>query len=141
MATKDHHVDPGAHWSREPDFVDSWPVHCRVGTEGEAFHPNLDPQPFDAIFLKGEHAAAYSGFEGAPRRAIRWPTGCAATRSPASTCAASPPTTASGPPRSTPSREGFETTVLPDLCAGVAPETTQAALAAMREAGVSVAGD
>ena len=39
-------------------------MHCRVGTDGEAFHPNLDPQPFDAIFLKGEHAAAYSGFEG-----------------------------------------------------------------------------
>ena len=55
---------PGAHWSREPDFADSWPVHCRVGTDGEAFHPNLDPQPFDAIFLKGEQAAAYSGFEG-----------------------------------------------------------------------------
>jgi nicotinamidase/pyrazinamidase len=31
--------------------------------------------------------------------------------------------------------------VLLDLCAGVAPETTEAALAAMREAGVSVAGD
>ncbi|MDQ6687505.1 MAG: isochorismatase family protein, partial [Actinomycetota bacterium] len=54
VATKDHHIDPGAHWSRNPDFVDSWPVHCRVGTDGEAFHPNLDPQPFDAIFLKGE---------------------------------------------------------------------------------------
>ena len=39
-------------------------MHCKVGTDGEAFHPNLDPQPFDAIFLKGEHAAAYSGFEG-----------------------------------------------------------------------------
>ena len=64
VATKDHHVDPGDHWSREPDFVDSWPVHCQVGTAGEAFHPNLDPQPFDAIFTKGEHAAAYSGFEG-----------------------------------------------------------------------------
>src|SRR3954466_1937486 len=64
VATKDHHVDPGDHWAREPDYVDSWPVHCRVGTEGEAFHPNLDPQPFDAIFLKGEHQAAYSGFEG-----------------------------------------------------------------------------
>ncbi len=64
VATKDHHVDPGAHWAREPDYVESWPVHCRVGTDGEAFHPNLDPQPFDAIFLKGEHAAAYSGFEG-----------------------------------------------------------------------------
>ena len=55
---------PGDHWSHEPDFVDTWPVHCQVGTDGEAFHPNLDPQPFDAIFLKGEHAAAYSGFEG-----------------------------------------------------------------------------
>src|SRR3954463_7857535 len=64
VATKDHHVDPGAHWAREPDFVHSWPVHCRVGTDGEAFHPNLDPQPFDAIFLKGEHEAAYSGFQG-----------------------------------------------------------------------------
>jgi nicotinamidase/pyrazinamidase len=38
-------------------------------------------------------------------------------------------------------REGFDTTVLLDLCAGVAPETTEAALAAMREAGVTLAGD
>jgi nicotinamidase/pyrazinamidase len=38
-------------------------------------------------------------------------------------------------------REGFETTVLLDLCAGVAPETTGAALAALREAGVTLAGD
>src|SRR3954463_4074873 len=66
VATKDHHIDPGAHWSSEPDFVESWPVHCQVGTDGEAFHPNLDPQPFDAIFLKGEPAAAFSGFEGRP---------------------------------------------------------------------------
>src|SRR3954465_6036200 len=65
VASKDHHIDPGGHWSREPDFAESWPVHCRVGTDGEAFHPNLDPQPFDAIFLKGEHQAAYSGFGGA----------------------------------------------------------------------------
>ncbi|HEX5986860.1 MAG TPA: isochorismatase family protein [Nocardioides sp.] len=64
VATKDHHVAPGAHWSESPDFLDSWPVHCEVGTAGEAFHPNLDPQPFDAIFLKGEHSAAYSGFDG-----------------------------------------------------------------------------
>jgi nicotinamidase/pyrazinamidase len=64
VATKDHHIDPGEHWSDQPDFAETWPVHCRVGTDGEAFHPNLDPQPFDAIFLKGEHAAAYSGFEG-----------------------------------------------------------------------------
>jgi nicotinamidase/pyrazinamidase len=35
-------------------------------------------------------------------------------------------------------KEGFETTVLVDLCAGVAPETTQAAYAAMKEAGVEL---
>ena len=98
---------PATHWSKEPDFVDSWPVHCEVGTDGEAFHPNLDPQPFDAIFLKGEHAAAYSGFEGTRPAARRWPTGCAGTRSPRSTSAASPPTTACGPPRWTRSRTGF----------------------------------
>ena len=63
VATQDHHIDPGDHFP-DPDFVDSWPRHCVVGTDGEAFHPNLDPQPFDAIFLKGDHAAAYSGFEG-----------------------------------------------------------------------------
>ena len=64
VATRDHHVDPGDHFADEPDFVDSWPAHCEVGTEGAAFHPNLDPQPFDAVFDKGEYAAAYSGFEG-----------------------------------------------------------------------------
>ena len=64
VATRDHHVDPGDHFSHHPDYAHSWPPHCVVGTDGEAFHPNLDPQPFDAIFLKGEHAAAYSGFEG-----------------------------------------------------------------------------
>ena len=86
VATKDHHIDPGAHWSEDPDFVDTWPVHCEVGTDGEAFHPNLDPQPFDAVFLKGEHAAAYSGFEGAdrdgttPRRLAARPRGGARRR-------------------------------------------------------------
>ena len=64
VATRDHHIDPGDHFSREPHFERSWPRHCVVGTDGEAFHPNLDPQPFDAVFLKGEYAAAYSGFEG-----------------------------------------------------------------------------
>ena len=57
VATRDYHVDPGAH------FVE-WPVHCEVGTEGADFHPAVADLPFDAEFRKGEHAAAYSGFEG-----------------------------------------------------------------------------
>ncbi|SDF18342.1 nicotinamidase/pyrazinamidase [Blastococcus aurantiacus] len=65
VATRDHHIDPGAHFSDAPDFVDSWPRHCVVGTDGVQLHPALDRGPIEAVFDKGEHAAAYSGFEGA----------------------------------------------------------------------------
>lgn len=138
VATKDHHVNPGPHWSTEPDYVDSWPVHCQVGTDGEAFHPNLDPQPFDAVFLKGEHAAAYSGFEGRSSDGTDLATwlrrhevdevdvcGIATDH-----CVRATALDASS--------NGFATRVLIDLCAGVAPETTEAALIEMRGAGVTV---
>lgn len=65
VATRDHHIDPGSHFSDEPDFVDSWPPHCVVGTDGEQLHEPLEPSMFAETFLKGEYAAAYSGFEGA----------------------------------------------------------------------------
>ena len=65
VATRDYHIDPGAHFSTEPDFVDSWPPHCRVGTPGAEFHPGLDTTGIDEVFSKGEYSAAYSGFEGA----------------------------------------------------------------------------
>ena len=64
VASKDHHIDPGHHWSSTPTSSTAGPSTAEVGTDGEAFHPNLDPQPFDAIFLKGNHDAAYSAFEG-----------------------------------------------------------------------------
>ena len=64
VATRDHHIDPGAHFSDAPDFVDSWPPHCVVGTGGVEFHDALTFRDFEAIFDKGEYAAAYSGFEG-----------------------------------------------------------------------------
>ncbi|MCC2593179.1 isochorismatase family protein [Tessaracoccus sp. OS52] len=64
VATRDHHIDPGSHFSSEPDYIDSWPPHCVVGTPGADFHPNLGHRDFDGVFDKGEYAAAYSGFEG-----------------------------------------------------------------------------
>lgn len=64
VATRDHHIDPGAHFSETPDFVDSWPRHCVVGTKGQQLHPALRNVAFDAIFDKGSYSAAYSGFEG-----------------------------------------------------------------------------
>ena len=65
VATRDHHIDPGPHFSETPDFVDSWPPHCVVGTPGVELHAPLETSMFAAIFDKGEYTAAYSGFEGA----------------------------------------------------------------------------
>ena len=138
VATKDHHVAPGAHWSPEPDFVDSWPVHCEVGSPGEAFHANLDPQPFDAVFRKGEHAAAYSGFEG--RSADGAPLADWLRRHDVSAidvcgiatdyCVRATALDAVA--------AGFPTRLLLSLCAGVAVPTSVAAVEEMRAAGVSV---
>jgi nicotinamidase/pyrazinamidase len=64
VATRDAHIDPGAHFSDTPDFIDSWPPHCVVGTPGRELHPNLTFRAFDGIFDKGNYEAAYSGFEG-----------------------------------------------------------------------------
>ncbi|MUM16285.1 isochorismatase family protein [Mycobacterium sp. CBMA271] len=64
VATRDFHIDPGEHFSENPDFTTSWPPHCRVGTSGASFHPDLDLTPVDEVFSKGAYAAAYSGFEG-----------------------------------------------------------------------------
>src|ERR1700738_4339087 len=67
VATKDWHVDPGAHFAPagvEPDYTATWPVHCPAGTVGAALRAPLADADVDAVFRKGEHGAAYSGFEG-----------------------------------------------------------------------------
>ena len=64
VATRDHHVDPGGHFSESPDFKDSWPPHCVAGTPGAQQHPALVFTGWDGLFLKGRNEAAYSGFEG-----------------------------------------------------------------------------
>jgi nicotinamidase/pyrazinamidase len=113
-------------------------VHCKVGTDGEAFHPNLDPQPFDAIFLKGNHEAAYSAFEGRNldgvrladwlrERAVEEIDICGIATD---YCVLQTALDAV--------KEGLSTTVLLDLCAGVAPQTSTAAVAQMRDAGVEI---
>jgi nicotinamidase/pyrazinamidase len=138
VASKDHHVDPGHHWAREPDFIDTWPVHCKVGTDGEAFHPNLDPQPFDAIFLKGEHAAAYSGFEGRTTDGstlTEWLRAHEITHVDVcgiatDYCVRATALDAIG--------NGFDTRLLERLCAGVAPASTETALKELATAGVTI---
>jgi nicotinamidase/pyrazinamidase len=113
-------------------------VHCKVGTDGEAFHPNLDPQPVAAIFLKGDHAAAYSGFEG------RTTTGTALADwlrrhgvTDVDVCGIATDYCVKATALDA-AAAGFRTRLLRRLCAGVAPASTQEALVAMRDAGVTV---
>ena len=64
VATRDLHVDPGEHFSDEPDFQVSFPPHCRAGTAGASFHPALDVTRLDLVVSKGRNEPAFSGFDG-----------------------------------------------------------------------------
>jgi nicotinamidase/pyrazinamidase len=139
-ATRDWHRDPGHHFSDAPDFVDTWPAHCVIGTPGAQFHPALDTQRVDAVFSKGEHAAAYSGFEGADPAGVglaQWLRGHDIDAVDVVGLATDHCVRATALDAA---REGFATTVLLDHTAGVAPDSTQAALRQLDEAGVTVKG-
>ncbi|AOZ73028.1 nicotinamidase [Boudabousia tangfeifanii] len=64
VSTQDWHIDPGDHFSDNPDFVDTWPPHGVAGTPEAELHEAIAPLPFDLQVKKGEYTAAYSGFEG-----------------------------------------------------------------------------
>ncbi|WP_301925741.1 isochorismatase family protein [Corynebacterium glaucum] len=70
LATQDWHIDPGEHFSQQPDFVDSWPVHCVADTAGANLRAPLDVAKIDRFFRKGAYSAAYSGFEGSDEAGV-----------------------------------------------------------------------
>ena len=138
IATLDHHIDPGSHFAAEPDFVDSWPPHCLVGSPGSEFHDNLTFRDFSAVFYKGQYAPAYSAFEGVTADGEKLSTwlrdrgvdevdicGIATDYCVRATALDAV-------------REGFETTVLLDLTAAVAPDRVEAISAELAAAGVII---
>ena len=144
IATRDHHVDPGEHFSDHPDYVDSWPRHCVAGTEGVGFHPNVAPAvasgAISAVFDKGAYAAAYSGFEGHDENGTLlsdWLSSRDVTEVDVVGIATDHCVRATALDAA---RAGFRTQVLLDLTAGVAKETTDRALEELREAGVALTG-
>lgn len=67
VGTKDWHIKPEGHFApegEEPDYIDTWPVHCVADTHGAQVCAELNPELVDVWFHKGEYTAAYSGFEG-----------------------------------------------------------------------------
>ncbi|WP_424213604.1 isochorismatase family protein [Streptomyces sp. BI20] len=147
VATRDHHIDPGAHFAHPPavpDYETSWPVHCVAGTEGVGFHPNFAPAvasgAVQAVFDKGHYAAAYSGFEGADENGANladWLRARGITEVDVVGIATDHCVRATALDAV---KAGLGTTVLLDLTAGVAPHTTERALAELAEAGVTLKG-
>jgi nicotinamidase/pyrazinamidase len=140
VATKDFHIDPGSHFSDHPDYVVSWPPHCVAGTPGADFHPDLDTSAVEAVFLKGAHAAAYSGFEGADDAGTPladWLRGHGIDQVDVAGIATDYCVHATAADAA---RAGFGTRVLLDLTAGVAPQSTAKAVEDLRAGGVELTG-
>jgi nicotinamidase/pyrazinamidase len=140
VATQDYHIDPGDHFSAEPDFAATWPAHCVAGTRGADFHPDLDISRVDEVFRKGAYSAAYSGFEGVTTLGEslqswlreRGVTGVDVVGIATDYCVRATAADAV--------RAGFAATVLLDLTAGVAAATTRAAVSELRDLGVELRG-
>ncbi len=138
IATRDHHIDPGSHFATDPDFVDSWPPHCVVGTPGAEFHDELTFRDFSAVFDKGHYSPAYSAFEGVTadgeklsvwlrERGVDQLDVCGIATD---YCVRATALDAV--------REGFETTVLLYLTAAVAPDRVDEISAELANAGVKI---
>jgi nicotinamidase/pyrazinamidase len=140
VASRDFHIDPGSHFSAQPDYVNSWPRHCVVGTGGADFHPDLDTGHIATVFSKGAHEAAYSAFDGSDETGALLPAwlrergvdeldvaGIATDYCVRATAISA-------------AQEGFRTRVLLGLTAGVDPTTTAESIEAMKAAGAQVTG-
>lgn len=140
LATQDWHIDPGTHFSENPDFVDTWPVHCVADSEGAALREPIADVAFDEFFRKGEYEAAYSGFEGtstsdnallAQWLRERGITDLDVVGIATDHCVRA--TVLDG------LKEGFGVRVLADMCSPVDDARGRAALDEMREAGAEIA--
>ncbi len=142
VASKDWHIDPGEHYAApgaDPDFVTSWPVHCAAGTQGAAFSSNLQVA-LDEVFLKGQYSDGYSSFEGVSTSsedvglrdwlAERGVKAVDVVGIATDYCVRATALDAAA--------AGFEASVLVEHCAGVASDTSEAALEEMASAGVTI---
>jgi nicotinamidase/pyrazinamidase len=138
VAIKDYHIDPGNHFSDNPDFVNSWPPHCVVGTAGSEFHPDLDTSSVEAVFYKGRYTAAYSAFESAHEDGtplLDWLRARGVDEVDIVGIATDYCVHATA---SDAAEAGFVTRVMVDLTAGVSPESTAHALDDLRANGVEL---
>jgi nicotinamidase/pyrazinamidase len=142
IASRDWHTPNdrnGGHFAapgEQPDFVTTWPLHCIAETEGANYHPNLDASRIDAHIYKGQGANGYSIFEGVTERGESMADLLArleVTQVDVVGIATDYCVRASALDAR---NQGLQVRVLTDLIAGVAPESSAAALNELRGAGV-----
>jgi nicotinamidase/pyrazinamidase len=138
VAIKDYHIDPGNHFSDNPDFVTSWPPHCVAGTTGSEFHPDFGTAAVEAVFYKGHYTAAYSAFESAHEDGtplVDWLRARGVDEIDVAGIATDYCVHATA---SDAAKAGFATRVLVNLTAGVSPESSANALEDLRANGVEL---
>lgn len=142
VASRDWHDpdgDNGGHFAAEPDYVDSWPVHCVADTTGADYDPLLATDAVTHHVRKGQGRPAYSMFEGVTD----------AGESVAAVLAAAGVLSADVVGIATDHcvrasaldaiAHGVQVRVLTDLVAGVAAASSDAALAELAHAGAELA--
>lgn len=142
LASRDWHDaknDNGGHFAETPDYVDTWPVHCVADTEGAAYDPLLMTDAVTHHVRKGQGKPAYSLFEGE--------TDAGETVGAVLTAAGVLSADVVGIATDHCVRasaldavaHGVHVRVLTDLIAGVAPESSDAALIELAHAGAQLA--
>lgn len=135
------HETNGGHFhapGEDPDFVNTWPVHCVQGEAGSDYAPELVTDAVTHHVVKGMGEAAYSAFEGVTDDGARLAdllraagvTDVDVTGIATDYCVRATALDAV--------KEGFRVRLLPGLHAGVAPDSSAAALTELAEAGVAV---
>ncbi len=143
IASRDWHDpdnDNGGHFALDeaPDFVATWPQHCMAGTEGAEYHPSIDTGLIDIHVRKGQGVAAYSIFEGTTddgRGMVTALDELGVTDVDVVGIATDYCVRASALDALA---AGRRVRVLSDLVAGVAPESSAAALRELADAGATV---
>jgi nicotinamidase/pyrazinamidase len=139
IVTQDWHVSPGDHWSSTPNYATTWPVHCAAESSGARIHEVLADVAWDAVIHKGANEGAYSGFEGLSLEGTSLAE-VLDTRGVRDVTVVGFATDHCVKATAMDARQlGLTVRVALDLCAGVTPETTDAAISEMRDAGISIA--
>ena len=140
VATKDFHVDPGAHFSDHPDYAASWPPHCVAGTTAPTSTRTWTPGRWRRCSSRARTRPPTAASRAPTRPGRRWPTGCASAASTRSTSSGIATDYCVHATAADAARAGFTTEVLLDLTAGVAPASTAKAIEDLRAQGVTLTG-